>query len=85
MLQRVADKPLTICPKCGGELEKLISPAAIHFKGSGWYITDYARQNKGNGQESHGYGKGKEAGSGQEGSKASDSAKPNASKPAPHK
>ncbi|HKE55940.1 MAG TPA: zinc ribbon domain-containing protein [Pyrinomonadaceae bacterium] len=40
--QKVSDKPLTKCPKCGGKLEKLISAPAIQFKGSGWYVTDYA-------------------------------------------
>ena len=40
--QKVSDKPLTKCQKCGGRLEKLISSPAIQFKGSGWYVTDYA-------------------------------------------
>ena len=40
--QKVSDKPLTRCRKCGGKLERLISAPAIQFKGSGWYVTDYA-------------------------------------------
>jgi len=40
--QKVTDKPLTKCQKCGGRLEKRISAPAIQFKGSGWYVTDYA-------------------------------------------
>ena len=40
--QKVTDKPLTRCPKCGGRLDKRISAPAIQFKGSGWYVTDYA-------------------------------------------
>lgn len=36
------DKPPTRCSKCGGKLEKLFSASAIQFKGSGWYVTDYA-------------------------------------------
>lgn len=32
-----------ICPKCGGELERIISAPAIQFKGAGWYINDYAK------------------------------------------
>lgn len=60
ILQRLGDEPLKICPKCGGELEKLISPSAIQFKGSGWYVTDYARRQPGNGQSSHGNGQEKE-------------------------
>jgi|SRR5689334_12300352 len=39
--QKVSDKPLTKCPKCGGRLDKRISAPAIQFKGSGWYVTDY--------------------------------------------
>lgn len=39
--QKVTDKPLTKCPKCGGRLDKRISAPAIQFKGSGWYVTDY--------------------------------------------
>jgi len=43
-LQKAKDKPLEICPKCGGPLRKLISSPAIQFKGNGWYITDYAKK-----------------------------------------
>ena len=42
VMQKVADKPLTKCKECGGRLEKLLSAPAIQFKGSGWYVTDYA-------------------------------------------
>ena len=41
-IQKFSDPPLTKCEKCGGKLERLISPPAIQFKGSGWYVTDYA-------------------------------------------
>lgn len=40
--QKFTDKLLTKCKKCGGRLEKMISAPAIQFKGSGWYVTDYA-------------------------------------------
>ena len=42
-IQRFSDPPLTACPHCGGELEQLISAPAVQFKGSGWYVTDYAK------------------------------------------
>jgi putative FmdB family regulatory protein len=42
ILQRVSDPPYSHCPKCGGEMKKLISSPAIQFKGSGFYKTDYA-------------------------------------------
>ena len=51
--QKVTDKPLTKCPKCGGRLDKRISAPAIQFKGSGWYVTDYAgKATKGDKSES---------------------------------
>lgn len=42
VMQKFSDKPLVKCRKCGGRLEKLLSAPAIQFKGSGWYVTDYA-------------------------------------------
>jgi putative FmdB family regulatory protein len=42
IIQKFSDAPLTHCPKCGGEMKKLISSPAIQFKGSGFYKTDYA-------------------------------------------
>ncbi len=41
-LQRFDDPPKETCPKCKGELERLLSAPAFHLKGSGWYKTDYA-------------------------------------------
>lgn len=38
--QRVTDEPITVCPTCGGPCRKVLFPAGIIFKGSGWYITD---------------------------------------------
>jgi len=44
LIQRFADKPLVVCPHCGKRaLKKAFSAPAIQFKGSGWYVTDYAR------------------------------------------
>jgi len=42
VLQRFSDPPLAACPKCGGEVKKLLSSPAFQFKGTGWYATDYA-------------------------------------------
>ena len=44
--QRFSDAPIAVCEKCGGPVKKLLSSPAIQFKGSGWYITDYARAGK---------------------------------------
>jgi len=43
VIQRIGERPLKVCPHCGGKLKKAISAPAIQFKGSGFYITDYAR------------------------------------------
>jgi putative FmdB family regulatory protein len=42
ILQNISDPPKSQCPKCGGEMKKLLSAPAIQFKGSGFYKTDYA-------------------------------------------
>jgi putative FmdB family regulatory protein len=43
VLQRFSDHPLEHHAACGGVVERLISPSAFQFKGTGWYVTDYAR------------------------------------------
>jgi putative FmdB family regulatory protein len=52
VFQKVSDKPPTKCRKCGGKLERKISAPAIQFKGSGWYVTDYAKTTKSDKTES---------------------------------
>lgn len=42
VMQKISDKPPVKCRKCGGRLERKLSAPAIQFKGSGWYVTDYA-------------------------------------------
>jgi putative FmdB family regulatory protein len=43
-IQKFSDPPADTCPKCGGALRKLMSSPAFQFKGSGWYVTDYAKK-----------------------------------------
>ena len=44
-IQKFSDPPIDVCEKCGkGPVKKLLSSPAIQFKGSGWYITDYAKK-----------------------------------------
>ena len=43
VMQKFSDEPLAFHEKCGGKVHRLISAPALQFKGSGWYITDYAR------------------------------------------
>ena len=47
LIRKFSDPALTICPTCGSEVQKLFSAPAIQFKGTGWYITDYARKSDG--------------------------------------
>ena len=44
IIQKFSDEILKVCPTCGGPVRKLISSPAIQFKGSGFYITDYAKK-----------------------------------------
>ena len=44
IIQKMSDKPLKKHEKCGGTLTKLISASGFQFKGTGWYVTDYARK-----------------------------------------
>lgn len=43
VMQKMSDDPLEVCERCGGHLRKVLHPVAIHFKGSGFYTTDYGR------------------------------------------
>lgn len=42
-IQKFSDKLIKKCPECGGRVEQVISAPAVQFKGSGWYVTDYAK------------------------------------------
>src|SRR5262245_36496819 len=44
MIRKFSDQPLEACPSCGGHVQKLIYSPAFQFKGSGWYVTDYAKK-----------------------------------------
>lgn len=44
VMQKMSDPPLDTCTVCSGALKKLLSAPAFQFKGSGWYVTDYARK-----------------------------------------
>ena len=46
IIRKFSDPPLDACPTCGGAVHKLISSPAFQFKGTGWYITDYAKKNQ---------------------------------------
>ena len=47
LIQRVDDATTVRCPRCKGEVRRLLSAPALQFKGSGWYVTDYGKGNGG--------------------------------------
>ncbi|MDR1677171.1 MAG: zinc ribbon domain-containing protein [Deltaproteobacteria bacterium] len=51
-LLKFSDQPLTVCPKCGGSLSKLMSMNSFQLKGGGWYATDYAKKSETNSHSS---------------------------------
>jgi putative FmdB family regulatory protein len=44
VIQRMSDGPVETCEECGAPVERVFHPVAVHFKGSGFYTTDYARK-----------------------------------------
>src|SRR5262249_61332459 len=58
VMQRMSDDPLTACIECGAPVQKVMNAPAIHFKGSGFYNTDYGRRNGSKGAEGGEGGKG---------------------------
>lgn len=65
-MQKLSDPPVAACRLCKGKVRKLLGTPALQFKGSGWYITDYAGKNA----SSHKEGAAKEAGNGSVDSKS---------------
>ena len=58
-IQKFSDKMVTKCPECGGQVEQMISAPAVQFKGSGWYVTDYAKKSSSAGASGSGESKDK--------------------------
>lgn len=48
LIRKFSDPPLETCPQCGSPVHKLMSSPAFQFKGTGWYVTDYARKDSNN-------------------------------------
>lgn len=53
-IQKFSDKMVKKCPECGGQVEQMISAPAVQFKGSGWYVTDYAKKSSSPGSSGSG-------------------------------
>ncbi len=75
VLQRIADDPLTECQECGAPATRVLHPVAIHFKGSGFYSTDYGRGKKSAAERSESSSDGKSSDSKSSDSKPSESSK----------
>lgn len=56
-IQKMTDPILRRCPKCGRSVTKLMSASSFQFKGSGWYVTDYARKGNGSSRKESSEGK----------------------------
>jgi putative FmdB family regulatory protein len=51
-IQKFSDPHVKKCPDCGGPVEQVLSAPAVQFKGSGWYVTDYAKKSGGSASSS---------------------------------
>lgn len=76
LIQKFSDPPLTVHEKCGGPVRRLLSAPALQFKGSGWYVTDYAKGGNGGSHQPEKKSAGENKGS-------SDAAAGKESKPSP--
>ena len=70
-IQKFSDPLVSTCPVCGGEVRKLLSSPAIQFKGTGWYVTDYAKKSSGD-QPSGAAGEARDGGKKDGGKKGAD-------------
>lgn len=74
-MEKFSDPPLTVHEGCGGHVERLISAPALQFKGTGWYVTDYAKSN-GNSVSRNGAESKKDSASGSKSEASSSDTKP---------
>ncbi len=85
-IQKFSDRMVKKCPDCGGPVEQMISAPAVQFKGSGWYVTDYAKKSSsqsssdGSGKDSKKEDKSKSESSSKQGSSKESSSKEVSSK-----
>jgi putative FmdB family regulatory protein len=83
LFQKMSDPPADTCPTCGaGPVEKLLFPVAVHFKGSGFYTTDYGRGAKRKDSASKDGSSGGESKSSESGGSSGDGGKTDKSKAA---
>ena len=71
VMQRMSDDPITECVECGAPVQRVLHPPAVHFKGSGFYTTDYGSKKRPKGGEAS--DSGPKSGSGSESKSGGDS------------
>jgi putative FmdB family regulatory protein len=76
VIQKMSDEALTECQECGAPAERVLHPVAVHFKGSGFYNTDYGRKKGGGNGAAPSEGESKSSDSGSSDPKSSDSKSP---------
>jgi putative FmdB family regulatory protein len=79
-IQKFSDKMVKKCPECGGPVEQMISAPAVQFKGSGWYVTDYAKKSSSQGSSGSGDSGSKDSKDKKDDKSKSDTAKSDGSK-----
>jgi putative FmdB family regulatory protein len=82
VIQKMADEPLSECQECGAPAERVLHPVAVHFKGSGFYNTDYGKKKAAAGNGSDGGKESKESSSSDSKGTGSGDSKPSESKAA---
>jgi putative FmdB family regulatory protein len=70
VMQRMSDDPLTTCSVCGAPVQRVFHPVAIHFKGSGFYNTDYGKRKRGAAAREDGSGSKSDSSSSSDGAKS---------------
>ena|SRR5436190_18743129 len=73
VIQKMSDEPLGECQECGAPAERVLHPVAVHFKGSGFYNTDYGKKKKAGANGGSGEGSGESKGSDSKSDSAGDS------------
>jgi putative FmdB family regulatory protein len=83
VMQRMSDDPVTKCEVCGAPVQRVFHPVAVHFKGSGFYNTDYGKQKRAGGGGSDGDSSSSNDGAAKPKTDSSDSKTKKADTPAP--
>src|SRR3954463_2007821 len=81
VMQRMADDPVQVCEVCGKPVQRVFHPVAVHFKGSGFYNTDYGKQRRGGASSSDASSSSSSSGDGKSDSSSASPSKTETSSP----